>query len=104
MGLVRRGFQVRGDFGDGLPVGHVRLHGDQVNDALEIVLLADRQMHFDDASARGMDELLRRGVGVREVGVVAVHAVDDHEARQVEVQGGAISQFRADLHPADGVH
>ena len=57
----------------------VRLHREQVDDADELVLLADRQLHGDDLGAEG---LLEEAEGVVEVGALTVEHVADDDAAQ----------------------
>ena len=57
----------------------VRLHREQVDDADELVLLADGQLHGDDLGAEG---LLEEAEGVVEVGALTVEHVADDDAAQ----------------------
>ena len=74
---------------DGRLLGHaalvgvdVGLHVDQVDQAGELVFLADRQRHGDHAVAKALYE---RRQHVVEVGALTVHHVDRHQPRDAEV-------------------
>ena len=55
-----------------------RLHLDEVDDAAEVLLLADRQLHRHRVRAEPVDHRLHRG---EEVGADAVHLVDERDPR-----------------------
>ena len=79
-------------------------------------LLVDRKHHerlrhqlvdespVEGALALGPDKLLHGGIGLLEIGVVAVHLVDDEEARQIEFVCIAPGQLGADFHARHGIH
>ncbi len=61
-----------------------RLHLDQVDDATEVLLLAERQLHRDRVRAEAVDHRLH---GRKEVRARAVHLVDERDARDLVVIG-----------------
>jgi hypothetical protein len=65
-------------------VPHEGLHGDQVDDALEVGLGADRQL--DDGGHR-LEAVLDHLDGAEEVGADAVHLVDEAHARHAVLVG-----------------
>ena len=77
-----------------------RLHLDQVDDALEVVLAADRQL---DRQRVGAEPVVHRLHRVEEVGAGAVHLVDVGEARDLVLVGLAPDGLRLGLDAGDGV-
>ena len=78
----------------------VGLHVDEVDDAADLVLGADRDLGGDDVRAEGGLERLERA---EEVGALAVEHVHEDHPRDVEL-GGALPQAqRRDLDAHDGV-
>ncbi len=76
-------------------VPDVGLHTDQVDDAGEVVLSADRQLHDE----RGGAQLLLDGVdGVVEVGAELIHLVDEADTRNAVLVGLAPHGFGLRLH------
>ena len=63
---------------------HDALHLDQVNDALEARLRADRQLQADRLAADPLDDVVD---AFEEVGADLVHLVDEHDARDVVLVG-----------------
>ena len=75
-----------------------RLHGHQVDDAFELIFLADGQLNSDGAGI----EALADGVdGMFEVGAHLVHLVDEANARNTVLIGLAPNGFRLRL---DSMH
>ena len=91
--VARRGGRV-GEIGGDVAHGRlaalvrVRLHAEQVDDAAEVVLLADGQLHGDDL---GAERLLQERQGVVEVGALAVEHVADDDATEAP-RGGAVPE------------
>ena len=90
--------------GDGLGAGDAALVdvggvGEQVGDAPEPGLLADRQLERCDARAEPLAQLGQRGV---EAGALAVELVDEHHARDVEAPGEVPRLLGLHLDPVDG--
>ena len=77
-----------------------RLALDEIDDPLERVLGADRQLDRHGARAEAIDDRLHRG---GEVGADAVHLVDEDEARHLVLVGLAPDGLRLRLHAGDGV-
>ena len=77
------------------------LHADDVDDALELLGLADGDGHRAQAAAEAGVQQRHGGV---EVGVLAIDVVDVHRARQTHVLGLAPQLRRHDLGTIDGVH
>ena len=77
-----------------------RFHRDQVDDAEEVALGADRQL---DRQRLGAEAVLHRLDRVVEVGAGAVHLVDVGEARDVVLVGLAPDGLRLRLDAGDGV-
>ena len=77
-----------------------RLHLDQVDDALEVGLLADRQL---DRQRVGAEAGAHRLHGVVEVGAGAVHLVDVGDPRDLVLVGLAPDGLRLRLDPGDRV-
>ena len=69
---------------------------EHVDDAGELVLGADRQVHGDAARRELLLDLRERAV---EVGALAVEHVDEQHAREAEVVGEVLDARRADLEP-----
>ena len=67
-----------------------RIHLDQVDDALEIGLGADRQLHDDGLSAEAHPDRVEAEV---EIGADLVHLVDEDDARNVVLVGLAPDGF-----------
>ena len=63
---------------------HDRPHLDEIDDAAEVLLLADRQLHRYRVRAEAVDHRLHRG---EEVGAGAVHLVDEGDARDAVLVG-----------------
>ena len=61
-----------------------RLHLDQVDDALEVALGADRQLKADGLAGDAVDDV---GHALEEVRAGLVHLVDEHDARHVVLVG-----------------
>ena len=69
----------------GLAIGEDgRLLGDQIDVAAEAALLADRHVHRHDAPLEAAAQRLQRA---EEVGALAVEAIDDDGAGQIELAG-----------------
>ena len=62
----------------GLVIPDHRLHAHEVDDALEFVLRADRQLNYDWIGPKAIAHHLHRD---EEVGADLVHLVDEHHAR-----------------------
>ena len=77
-----------------------RFHLDQVDDAFEVALAADRQL---DRQRVGAEPVLHRLHGVEEVGAGAVHLVDVGEARHGVLVGLAPDGLRLGLDAGDGI-
>ena len=75
-------------------------HLDQVDDAFEVVLAADRQLDRQRVGAEPVGHRLHR---VEEVGAGAVHLVDVGEARHLVLVGLAPDRLGLGLDPGDGV-
>ena len=84
---------------DSSPVGLVGLHGDQVDDALEALAVADRQLQ----GRRAGDAVLQPVHHAAPVGVLLVHPVDDDEGRQVRGAHEVPQVLRGDLETAVGL-
>ena len=76
-----------------------RLHADQVDDALEVVLGADRQLHRHGVAAQARLDLLD---AAQEVGAGAVHLVDERDARHIVLVHLPPDRLRLRLHAGDG--
>ena len=61
-----------------------RLHLDEIDDALVLVLLADGLLDRDRRDAEALADRVRRS---SEVGADLVHLVDEHDARNAELVG-----------------
>ena len=102
----RGGFgEVLGDldvflFGAELVLVDDRLHRDEVDDALEVALGADRQLDRHGVGAEAIDHRLHALV---EVGADAVHLVDVGDARDVVLVGLAPDGLRLGLDAGDRV-
>ena len=68
----------------GLAAPHLGVHLDQVDDALEVTLRADRQLDRNDVGAEALFHRAHREV---EVGADLVHLVDEADARHVVLVG-----------------
>ena len=76
------------------------LHLDQVDDALELIFRADRNLNRHRLRLQALDD----GVdGVVEIGAHAVHLVDEANARNVILIGLPPHRFRLRLHAGHGV-
>ncbi len=75
-----------------------RLHLDEVDDALELVLGADRQLQHDGVAAQPGLDLLD---AAQEVGAGAVHLVDEREARHRVLVHLAPDRLGLRLHAGD---
>ncbi len=101
--LGRVGGELLGDrAGRGLArvVREPALHGDEVDDAAEALLLADRGLHGHAGPAELLLELVHDAAAV---GALAVHAVDDDESGEPEVLAGLPGLFGLDLDARDRV-
>ena len=76
-----------------------RLHPDQVDDALEVGLGADRN---DDRNRVGAQAVAHLAHGLEEVGAVTVHLVDEAHARDLVLVGLAPDGLGLRLHATDG--
>ena len=83
-----------------LAVVVVRLHGDEVHHALELVLGADGELHQDRVVVQLLAQLLVHAEGVR---AGAVHLVDEGEAGDLVALHLAVDGDRLALHAGDGV-
>ena len=79
----------------------VGLHADEIDDAAETFLAADGELQRSDSAAEGVGERFEYAVSV---GAVAVHAVDDDHARQVDVGAVIPNPLGHDLDASDAVH
>ena len=70
--------------GVGAPLVEEALVGEQVGDAAEARLFADRELERGDAGAEPRPELVERAL---EVGTLTVELVDEDHARQVQLRG-----------------
>ena len=77
-----------------------RLHLHEVDDALEVLFGADRDLDHDGVGLQAVDHHLAHA---QEVGAGAVHLVDEREAGHLVLVGLAPDGFRLGLHAADGV-
>ena len=84
----------------GLVLVDERLHAHQVNDALELVFRANRQLNRDGVALQLAADLRQRLLEVR---ADAVHLVDEADARHAVLVGLAPHGFRLRLHTRDGV-
>ncbi len=75
-----------------------RLHADQVDDALELLFRADRDLQRNRVGAQARTHLL---VNLEEVGADAVHLVDERKPRHLVLVGLAPDRLRLGLHPTD---
>ena len=78
----------------------MRLHLDEVDDAAEVLLLADRQLHRHRVGAEAVDHRLHGGEEVR---AGAVHLVDEGDARDAVAVGLAPDGLGLRLDAGDGV-
>ena len=76
-----------------------RLHADQVDDALEVVLGADRQLHRHGVAPQAGLDLLD---AAQEVGARAVHLVDERDARHAVLVHLPPDRLRLRLHAGHG--
>ena len=93
-----------GDLGPGRRAAVVveeRLVGQQVGDAPEVALLADRQLEWRDAGAEVVAQLVERAL---ERSPLAVELVDEDHARHAEVARDAPRRLGLHLDPLDGAH
>ena len=79
----------------------VGTHVEHVDDPLELLLGADREM---DGNAAGRELFLDLGQRPVEVGALAVEHVDEEDARQPEIVGEVLDAGGAHLESHDGVH
>ena len=80
---------------------NVRLHRDQVHDAMKTFLRADRQLHGNHVAAKHARQRLHRAVVTRQL---AVHPVDRERARQVILDGVVPDLLRYHLDSRERVH
>ncbi len=73
---------------------HVRFHADEIDDAAEAALGADRQLQSDDVAA---EHLLKRFHRALKAGKFAVHPGEDERARNVVLGAVIPNFFRGDL-------
>ncbi len=78
------------------PVVDVGLHAEEVDDPVQVVLLAHRQLRRDDLRPEGR---LQGGDGGREVGALAVEHVAEQHAGQTTVGGAAPQALGLDFDP-----
>ena len=78
----------------------VGLHGEQVDDAAEVVALADREEEGGDGRAPLLAEGVEHDV---ELGVLAIEAVDQDHAGQAALLGDLPDAVGAHLGPGDGI-
>ena len=76
------------------------LVGEHVSDAVEALLLAERELEGDEA---GAEPLRQVGQHSAEVGPWLVLLVDEHHPRDAPRRALGPAQLRADLHPVDRV-
>src|SRR6185436_13847432 len=72
-----------------------RLHANQVDDALEVILGADRDLDAHRAAGDAVDDFLDAVVEVR---AGLIHLVDEHDARNVVLVSLAPDGFRLGLY------
>ena len=75
-------------------------HLDEVDDAAEVLLLAERQLHRQRPGAEAVDHGLHGGEEVR---AGSVHLVDEGDSRHAVAIGLAPDRLRLRLDPRDGV-
>ena len=100
--------ELSGDGIHGLGIGHAlvvglevpRGHGDEVDDAPEVILGAHRDL---DGHGVGVEAILHGVDGMPEVGTHAVELVDEGDARDVVVAGLAPHGLGLGLHAGNGV-
>ena len=80
---------------------HVGLLGQEVGHAHEALLLAERDRERDDTAPEGG---LERVEGAQERRPLAVHPVDDDQARDPQLRRVAPGALGLDLHPRHAVH
>ena len=103
--LLRLGLELVGDRDlarvvASVAVVFVGLHVDEVHDAADLVLGADRDLRGHHVGAEGG---LQRLEGAEEVGALAVEHVDEEHPRQVELLGALPQADRVDLGAHDRV-
>ena len=89
-------------FADGLAVVAVEvggLHRHEIDHALELVFLADRDLHRNRVAAELVAELAHDSL---EVGAGAVHLVDERQPRHLVTLHLAVDRHRLALHAAHG--
>ena len=74
------GSKVAGDIGQRRAFAHVRLHADKIDDALEIAAFTDRNLHRHDRTAEDLTQVVERS---SELGILAIHLVDENDTRQL---------------------
>ncbi len=79
---------------------HVRAHVEEIDDALELVLVADRDLHGDAFLGELLAELVEHD---EEVGALAVEHVDEEDAGETELLGAVPEPRRLHLHPVHAV-
>ena len=79
----------------------VGLHADEIDNAAETLLAADGKLQRGDGAAEGAGERFERAVGV---GALAIHAVDDDHARQVDFVAVIPDALGHDLDSGDAIH
>ena len=79
----------------------VGLHADEIDDAAETLLAADGKLQRGDGSAEGVGKRFERAIGV---GAIAIHAVDDDHARQVDLVAIIPDTLGHNLDTGDAVH
>jgi hypothetical protein len=91
---------VGGDVGELVALAGARLHRQQADDALKTRLLTPGELHRHELGAEGALHLLQ---GALEVGVLAIHLINDDEARQLMLVGILPYQLGADFHARNRV-
>ena len=79
---------------------HVRAHVEEVDDARELVLVADRDLHGDALLGELLADLVEHD---EEVGALAVEHVDEEDAGEAELLGAVPEPRRLHLHPVHAV-
>ena len=79
----------------------VGLHADEINDASETLLSADRELQRSDGAAERVGERFEHAVGV---GAIAIHTVDDDHSRQVDFIAVSPDTLSHNLDSGNAVH
>ena len=83
------------------PLPGVRDHVEQVDDAPEVGRLTDRHLHGGQVTGQARLDVAH---GAEEVGVLAVHLVDDHDRVQLALVGAGPDALRTHRHARHGGH